>query len=88
MRRLKFDWSWDSIKWFGCVYSDRFPSPQIQGFGPDEISVDDVMEVQRHLRRKPSSRRTRRQKRAEFLDCGSRIDRISFYLFPTVGFQS
>lgn len=48
----------------------------------EEISVEDVIEVQRHLRRKPSSRRRRR--RDEFLDRGSQIDRVSFILFPTV----
>jgi hypothetical protein len=42
--------------------------------------MQDVIEVQRHLR-KPSRRR---QKRLEFLDKGSRIDRASFILFPTV----
>ncbi|KAI6203936.1 Cation transporter family protein [Aphelenchoides besseyi] len=84
LRRLKFDWSWDALRIFGCVYSDRDPYETQSYYGaPEEVSVEEVMELQRHFRRKPSARRRRSRNRAEFLDRGSRIDKISFILFPS-----
>ncbi|KAI6234340.1 Cation transporter family protein [Aphelenchoides fujianensis] len=84
MRRLKFDWSWEALRTFGCVYSDRGDGDSITYLhGNEEVSMEELMELERHFRRKPSARRRRSRNRAEFLDRGSRIDRISFILFPT-----